>query len=142
MIDSPSIVPDDLEEWMALIEQKAAAGAEITITPPVMMKLVERFRKTSETLRIYSNAQSQKGASPKKRSKYMKRNVEMAREFKRRILYRDVSRGGRSDTQIKSDIGRLPRFNLKPSAANEAIDKGLAEIERLQKLSGDPGIPD
>jgi hypothetical protein len=55
----------------------------------------------------------------------------MAREFKERSMRREVYGSRASDFAIIIEVGRLPRFNLRRSAAHKAIKDGLAQLEEL-----------
>lgn len=79
---------------------------------------------------------SENARSPTKRLRTRERNMEMAREFNKRAVRRAGLGTNRSDLALMTEVGRLPQFNLKRSAAHIAINAGLVELGRVPTKAG------
>ncbi|MGK7058064.1 hypothetical protein AB4853_16505 [Bradyrhizobium sp. 1050_B9_N1_2] len=136
--------PDEtIEAWIAGSEEAARAilmstipditadnkrQAEITLRH--MQTLRDALPKAARYVEVCaSNSDNAKSATKKLRIR--ERNIEIAREFKRRAMRRGVYGGGASNLALMTEVGRLPRFNLRRSAAHIAIRAGLAELDKI-----------
>jgi hypothetical protein len=138
---------DNLDEWIAGNEE--AAHTVLASTHPGVTDAIKRHAEISlrhmRTLRdaipkaaryeevCASNSENAK--SPTKKLRTRQRNMDMAREFKKRTMRRDVYGGKASDIALMTEVGRLPRFNLKRNAAYNGITDGLAQLEKLNSSS-------
>ena len=102
---------DRLESWIDGVEQ-AAAGDEETLGH------LSTLRKLIHDQKRRSKAQS-KNASAKK-GYTLATDLTMLAQYEKRLRNRDAYHGGRSNTAIAADVGRL--HGLKKSGALKALE--------------------
>ncbi|MCK1553142.1 hypothetical protein IVB11_29910 [Bradyrhizobium sp. 177] len=137
----------DLEEWITRRERSTRLLLDLIDLNPgdpfarrgdETLQAMQAMRQTLAKAARYDeirSSNSENARSATKTEKIRKRNLEMAREFRKRAAKRGVVGGNRSDIALMIEIGRLPRFSLRRAAAYNAIRAGLDELDRVKNNS-------
>jgi hypothetical protein len=123
---APTVSDAALAAAVAAIQQLAHAKREGHVLEEQQFERVPGLRETVHQLangKTYAEIQA--GRWGKRSREKRQRNAAMAREFRKRELAYELRSERISFGDLAVQIGRLPEFNLRRSAAIDAIKHGL-----------------
>ena len=135
---SPATLTDAaLAAAVAAIQQLAEAKREGRVLEEAQFERVPGLRETIHQLvNGQTYAEVQGGRWGKRSREKRQRNAAMAREFRRRELTYELRSERISFGDLAIQIGRLPEFSLRRSAAIDAIKRGLRHAGHSGQGSG------
>src|SRR5438445_753367 len=131
VIQSLIVYDNDLDKWFVENDDD-----------PIYARIPGLFDHVRKYVIGKNHSKAQGGRWKRRQIEKHARDIEIAREYERRQL-EYVCRGEHiSATNLKKEVGRLPRFKLKRTEAIDAVDHGLEAINSRRSPSIVPGIPD